>query len=123
AGGARRMGRRRHAGRRDQLSRQARRSGGGRPQAATRRRPPPPPFSAKGIDPMHEATSLDERRRPAVTASPLDSSAEGAAAAALPSRAAGSSLLSPLRWAAACGILAWSWQGAEMRPGDLWTFG
>ena len=72
---------------------------------------------------MHEATSLDERRRPAVTASPLDTSAEGAAAAALPARTAGSSLLSLLGWAAACGILAWSWQGAEMRPGDLWTFG
>src|SRR5690606_31889771 len=46
-----------------------------------------------------------------------------ALAEALPRRGLRSSLAGLLGWAAVCAILVWSWQGAEMRPGDLWTFG
>lgn len=41
---------------------------------------------------------------------------------ALPRRDARSSLVGLLGWAAACAVLVWSWQGAEMRPGDLFAF-
>ena len=54
-------------------------------------------------------TRLDERQRSALRQ-------------ALPRRDLRSSLAGLLGWAAVCGILVWSWEGAEMRPGDLVTF-
>ena len=44
------------------------------------------------------------------------------ASAALPRKDIKTSLLSLLGWAVAIGLLTWSWDGAEMRPGDLIAF-
>ncbi len=52
----------------------------------------------------------------------LDERQRAALRQGLPRRDLRSSVIGLVGWAAVCGILVWSWEGAEMRPGDLVTF-